>query len=165
MELMHTDLPEPVVPAMSRWGILAILPTTGAPVISLPTAKDTRDLALSKASEPRTSRMWTTVTALLGTSMPMATLSGMGAMRTDTAPSDSAMSSDRAVIRLNLTPRSMVSSNRVTDGPRTMPMIWASMPKDSSVSIRRWLFSVSSACTLPLAPPLGWSSRSMGGYS
>ena len=42
MELMHTDLPEPVVPAISMCGILAMSPMTGLPVMSLPTAKDRR---------------------------------------------------------------------------------------------------------------------------
>ena len=45
MEFMHTDLPEPVVPAMSICGILEILPTIQVPPISLPTAKEDLDAA------------------------------------------------------------------------------------------------------------------------
>ena len=44
MEFMHTDLPEPVVPAISTWGSLAISPTMQLPPMSLPTAKATADL-------------------------------------------------------------------------------------------------------------------------
>ena len=36
--LRHTDLPEPVVPATSRWGILARSAVIMLPVISLPRA-------------------------------------------------------------------------------------------------------------------------------
>ena len=38
MELIITDLPEPVVPATSMWGIFARSATTGLPPESLPTA-------------------------------------------------------------------------------------------------------------------------------
>jgi hypothetical protein len=38
MELMHTDLPEPVAPAMSRWGIFVRSDTSGLPETSLPRA-------------------------------------------------------------------------------------------------------------------------------
>ena len=34
--LTPTDLPEPVVPATSKWGILARSTTTGLPAMSLP---------------------------------------------------------------------------------------------------------------------------------
>ena len=35
---IHTDFPEPVVPAIRRWGIEAKSPTTGLPEIFLPSA-------------------------------------------------------------------------------------------------------------------------------
>ena len=38
MELMRTDLPDPVVPATSMCGILAMLVTTGLPAESRPMA-------------------------------------------------------------------------------------------------------------------------------
>ena len=37
-ELMHTDFPEPVVPAIRRCGILLRSATTGLPLMSLPSA-------------------------------------------------------------------------------------------------------------------------------
>ena len=40
-ELVQTDLPEPVVPAISRWGSLAMLPTIQLPPMSFPRAKAT----------------------------------------------------------------------------------------------------------------------------
>ena len=46
MQLTPTDLPEPVVPATSKWGILAKLAITGAPAMSLPIAM----VSLSSAS-------------------------------------------------------------------------------------------------------------------
>ena len=55
-EFMHTDLPEPVVPAMSICGSFAILPTMHSPAMSLPRAKLILDLALWKRGEARMSR-------------------------------------------------------------------------------------------------------------
>ncbi|MNT80832.1 hypothetical protein D3C72_2203540 [compost metagenome] len=43
MALIPTDLPEPVVPAISRWGILARSATTGLPAMSLPSAMVTTE--------------------------------------------------------------------------------------------------------------------------
>ena len=43
--LIHTDLPEPVAPAIRRCGIFAISVTTVLPAISFPTANDRRDPA------------------------------------------------------------------------------------------------------------------------
>ena len=53
---MHTDLPEPVVPAMSMCGSLAMSPTMQLPLMSLPTANEILDLLLRKAGESMTSR-------------------------------------------------------------------------------------------------------------
>ena len=45
MALIPTDLPEPVVPATSTWGILARSATTGLPTMSLPKPMVSMDLA------------------------------------------------------------------------------------------------------------------------
>ena len=104
-ELVQTDLPEPVVPAISTWGSFPISPTMQCPPMSLPTAKATEDLWFTKAGDSTTSRIRTEETCRLGTSMPTTDiLSGMGAMRTPDAPSASAMSSARFVILLSFTP-------------------------------------------------------------
>ena len=55
-EFMQTDLPEPVVPAMSIWGSFAILPTMQSPPMSLPRAKLSLDLALWKRGDSMISR-------------------------------------------------------------------------------------------------------------
>ena len=44
-EFMQTDLPEPVVPAMSMCGSFAMLPTMQSPPMSLPRAKLSFDFA------------------------------------------------------------------------------------------------------------------------
>ena len=162
-ELVHTDLPEPVVPAMSIWGSLAMLPTMALPPMSLPTAKDTLDGLSVNSLEPITSRMHTGLTCRLGTSMPtVAILSGMGATRTATAPRDRAMSSDRLVILFSFTPWSSSSSYRVTAGPRVTLTIWASTPKDCSASWSRcWLACSSPAAAAPAPAPS--FSRDTGG--
>ena len=38
MVLMHTDFPEPVVPAINKWGMELKSPTIGTPEILLPKA-------------------------------------------------------------------------------------------------------------------------------
>src|SRR5574344_1133892 len=71
-ELVQTDLPEPVVPAISTWGSLAMSPMMRLPPMSLPTAKATLALCPVNSRDSMTSRMRTGVTARLGTSMPTA---------------------------------------------------------------------------------------------
>lgn len=78
-EFMQTDLPEPVVPAMSICGSLEMLPMMQLPPMSLPTANESLDLALRKAGESMMSRRQTALTILFGTSMPtVEILSGDG---------------------------------------------------------------------------------------
>ena len=47
MVLRPTDLPEPVVPATSKWGILARSAITGSPPMVLPSATDSGARAFS----------------------------------------------------------------------------------------------------------------------
>ena len=160
---MHTDLPEPVVPAISIWGILAMLPTMQEPLISLPTAKEDLDLDLANSWESITSRRETMVTARLGTSIPtMEIFPGTAAMRTPEAPRLRAMSSAQLVSLFSRTPLSSSTSYRVTLGPRVTLMIWASMWKLAKVSFRRREFSRISSVPSAL-PPVGRFSRLMGG--
>ena len=158
-ELVHTDLPEPVVPAMSRWGSLEMSHTTQRLLMSLPTAKDTLEVREQNSREPMTSWMGTALTWRLGTSMPtVEILSGMGAMRTAGAPRARAMSSARLVILLSFTPCSSSSSYRVTEGPRVTFTSLASTPKERMVSLRRIWLALSS-CKLAGSPPPGASFR------
>ena len=71
MLLTPTDLPEPVVPATSKWGILAKSTTNGSPVMRLPKHKGKSALDLAKSCEPKSSEIRTSCRRGLGTSMPM----------------------------------------------------------------------------------------------
>ena len=163
-EFMHTDLPEPVVPAMSRCGSLPMSPMMRLPPMSLPTAKETFDLLFSNSGESITSRASTVETTRFGTSMPTTEIfSGIAAIRTPDAPSAKAISSARFVTFESFTPRLSSSSYRVTDGPRVTLMIVASMPKDLSVSLSRsafWRISSVPSC----AAPEPCFNKDTGGY-
>ena len=162
-EFIQTDLPEPVVPAISRWGSLAISPIMRLPPISLPTAKEIFDLLCSNSLESSTSRARTVLTSRLGTSMPTTEiLLGMAEIRTPDAPKDRAISSARLVTLDSLTPRSSSSSYRVTDGPRVTLTICASILKLSSVALRRSVFSRISSVP-STSPPWLIRSRETGG--
>ena len=163
MEFIHTDLPEPVVPAMSIWGIFAMLPTMQEPPMSLPTAKEDFDFDLANSGESITSRSDTVVTARFGTSMPtMEIFPGTAAIRTPEAPKLRAISSAQPVSLLRRTPLSSSTSYRVTLGPRVTLMIWASMWKLSNVSFNRLEFSRISSVPSALLPAGGFK-RLMGG--
>ncbi|KAF5028243.1 hypothetical protein DSECCO2_661100 [anaerobic digester metagenome] len=105
MEFMQTDFPEPVAPAMSRCGILAMFVMTRLPEISRPSATVTLLFASANSGESTTSRRVTGVTLRFGTSMPTASLFGIGAsIRTPAEARFSAISSARLVILEILTP-------------------------------------------------------------
>ena len=70
-ELMHTDLPEPVEPAISRWGIFAKSVRVTCPAISRPRVTVSLLFAKRKLLDSTSSRILTTLTTLLGTSMPV----------------------------------------------------------------------------------------------
>ena len=69
---MATDLPEPVVPATSRCGILARSTMTGSPPMVLPSAIASRCFEVSKSWLASSSRRYTVSRRWLGSSMPMA---------------------------------------------------------------------------------------------
>ena len=71
MALMHTDLPLPVAPAMSRWGILLKSHSTGDPAMSLPSATSRGEGLAFISGLSSTSRRDTVLTRVLGTSMPI----------------------------------------------------------------------------------------------
>ena len=78
MELMKLDLPEPVAPATSRCGILARLATTKPPSTSLPRPTVIGWWSLRARAERSTSPRETTSLSVLGISMPIADLPGIG---------------------------------------------------------------------------------------
>ena len=109
--LMHTDLPEPVAPAMSTCGIFAMSATTGAPEIPLPSATAVGDFSRIISGLSSTSRRETVSIFSFGISMPTAGLPGIGAsMRTPSAAMFSAMSSTRFTMRETFTPGAGCSS-------------------------------------------------------
>ena len=80
---MHEDLPEPVAPDTSTWGISARLTITARPAMSRPRATSRGWTARSASGEARMSPRATSWRWRLGTSTPMADLPGIGArMRT-----------------------------------------------------------------------------------
>ena len=72
MALTSTDLPEPVVPAMSKCGMLARSAATGVPstLWPRPMASAASSCSSRKGSDSITSRRLTTAAWALGTSMP-----------------------------------------------------------------------------------------------
>ena len=103
--LMATDLPAPVAPAMSRWGMRARLATTGLPMTSKPSARLSMDGASWYSALLRMSRRKTVFRTGLGISMPMAALPGMEpTMRTRSTFRTMARSSARVTILLIFTP-------------------------------------------------------------
>ena len=163
-ELMHTDLPEPVEPAISRCGILAKSVTATAPAISRPRTTVSLLFADTKEFDSTRSRMRTTLIFLFGTSMPTAALPGMGAsMRTPAAARFMAMSSLRLVILLIFTPGAGCSSYRVTAGPRLMSTIFVCTPKLFSVPTSILPLLCSSAVISSWLTPAEYSSMESGG--
>ncbi len=134
-ELIQTDLPEPVAPAMSRCGMRVKSQKIGCPAISRPSTAARRGANCSKSTDSIKPRKETVAVSLLGISTPIADLPGMGAsIRTPTAARLSAMSSLKLTIRLTLIPGPGISSNRVIEGPLVMLLTLAAMPKLANVS-------------------------------
>ena len=79
IELTKLDLPEPVEPATSRWGIFARLAVTIRPSMSLPSPMTIGWVSARAVGEFRTSARRTISRSALGTSMPTADFPGMGA--------------------------------------------------------------------------------------
>ena len=117
MQLRPTDLPEPVVPATSRWGIGARSAITGSPAIFLPRISGSDMFWSSNAWLPISSDRLTVSRFGLGSSMPMTLRPGIVATRAESADMLRAMSSASAITRLALMPLAGSSSYMVTTGP------------------------------------------------
>ena len=86
MQLMPLDLPAPVVPAISRCGVVARLRNTERPAMSLPIATSSGWLASSTSADVMMSPSATSWRVWFGTSTPIAERPGIGArMRTSVA--------------------------------------------------------------------------------
>jgi hypothetical protein len=103
--LIATDLPEPVVPAISRWGILASEEITGSPPISLPSASGRR-MVLSPKSRVASNSRKTTISRLsLGSSIPITLRPGTVLTRAESALIERAISSASPITRRGLQAR------------------------------------------------------------
>ena len=103
---MQTDLPWPVEPAMSAWGILERSWTIGRLVtLSTPRMTGSSKVLSAQALDSRMSRATTSCRLALGISMPTVPLPGTGArMRTDSAMRFMAMLFWRLAMRSMRTP-------------------------------------------------------------
>ncbi len=118
MELMQTDLPEPVAPAINRWGILPRSHRITSPPTSRPRAATSGLFSFWNSSDSKRLLRSTERIFLLGISMPIAAFPGIGAsILTPMAAKLKAMSSERFTIRLTLMPGPGASSKRVIVGP------------------------------------------------
>ena len=122
--LTHTDLPEPVAPAINRCGIRVRSATTGSPDTSRPKATASGEPTLAKSLDSRMLRRLTIVLAALGTSMPTYGRPGTGAsMRSEGAASASARSLFRRRMLDTVTRRRSTSPLRIsrTSSPGSTP--------------------------------------------
>ena len=145
---IHTDLPEPVWPAISMCGIFAISVTTMLPATSLPSANASFDLLFINSSDSIISLNGTIFFSLFGTSMPTVCLPGIGAsILIVSASNASAISSERLAILLTLTPSAGASSYLVIAGPTDTFSTFADTPKLCNVllnfsAVAKSLFSL-----------------------
>ena len=118
MVLIATDLPEPVVPAISACGIFAKSATTGSPAISLPSDKVSGDLELSYFSERSISLKNTISRCSLGISIPIVGRPGItSTTRTERTDNARAKSVDKFVTLLAFVPGARFNSYNATTGP------------------------------------------------
>ena len=159
-----TDLPEPVVPAISRCGIGDRSAITAPPAMSLPSTNGSVCVLSSNAVEPSSSDRLTISRVRLGSSMPMTLRPATTATRADSADIERAISSDRPTTRLALMPGAGSSSYIVTTGPgRTSPMRPRTPKSSSTLSSSRAFCSSAAASTFAAGPLGGGLSSASGG--
>ena len=165
MVLMPTDLPEPVVPAIRRWGMRERSTVTNSPPIFLPSASASRASVSWKSGDSSSSRSTTISRRSLGSSMPMALRPGTTATRAATALMERAMSSASPMTREDLVPGAGSSSYSVTTGPGRTLVISPFTPKSWSTPSSSRAFSCNTSslmAVLLFERGCGWSSLSGG---
>ena len=130
--MIPTDLPEPVVPAISRWGMRARSATKGSPPIVSPSAIGSSALLSSNTFEFSSARRKTVSRLGLGSSMPIALRPGTTATRAAVVLIERAISSARLITREDFTPGAGSNSYRVTTGPGRTWTISPLTPKSVS---------------------------------
>ena len=108
--LIATDLPEPVVPAISRCGMRARSTITGSPPMVLPRQSGRRACVSVYSLAERSSRSSTFSRFGLGSSMPIALRPCTTATRAEILLIERAMSSERPITREDLMPGAGSSS-------------------------------------------------------
>ena len=142
IELMQTDFPEPVAPAISRCGMSRRSATMLFPEMSFPTTNSTIDDASLNSSDSMRSRISTGAGLSFSTSIPTAALPGIGAsIRRLLALRLRAMSSESLVMLATLTPVAGWTSYLVTEAPCVTLMTLASTPKSFRVCSRSSAFA------------------------
>ena len=140
--LTQTDLPLPVDPAISKWGVLSILVNIDSPETSLPKATDNGELSSSLTN---TSFIVTSSFTVFGISIPISDLPGIGAsIRTSLAARFSAISLLKFTILLTFVPGVGSIWNWVIEGPTIAFTILTSIPKLLNVLWRIFDFSTTS---------------------
>ena len=164
MALMPTDLPDPVVPATNRCGIRARSATTAWPLISLPRAIVSAELASANTLALRISDSRTVWRLALGNSSPMTFLPGMvSTTRSDVSESARARSLPKLTIWLPLTPVAGSISYRVITGPGCAVTTLAATPKSASFfSMRREVYEMDSGLTVSTTAGGGSSNATLG---
>ena len=113
----QTDLPDPVVPAINKWGIEVKSPIIGTPEILLPKAIGNFNSRLLNRSFEIISLKKTLSLFSLGISIPTVFLPGITATRAEVELVFLARSSDKFTIFETLTPAAGSNSYKLTTGP------------------------------------------------
>ncbi len=156
MEFVNTDLPEPVVPAISICGIFAISATTTFPAISFPAGNARFDLWFFNSFDIKSSFKQTESLPSFGISIPTAAFPGIGAsIRISAAAIFNLISSANPVILLTFVPISGCSAYLVTDGPLLTLVTSTFTPKLARTCFNLFAVSIKVALVvlLELPPP------------
>ena len=162
---IHTDFPEPVLPATNKCGIFAISVVTTSPATSFPKANVNFDLFSVNLSDSIISLNATIDFALFGTSIPTVCFPGIGASILIVSASKlKAISSAKFAILLTLTPSAGANSYLVIAGPTETFSTFADTPKLYNVFLN---FSAvdSRAFLLPVSCDSPTFNNSIGGTS
>ena len=145
IEFIQTDLPEPVAPAIKRWGISSIPDNRIFPSTSLPKVSGISDLIFLNSLESISSLRETASFSLFGTSMPTTVFPGIGAsiLRSELARAIAILSLNPTILD-NFIPGAGFNSYEVITGPRFIATTFASIPKFFIVSSIIFPFSITS---------------------
>ena len=115
--LIPTDLPEPVVPAINKWGIFSRFANTALPLMSLPSANIKFFSFVTNFSFLKSSLKYTGFLTDFGIYIQITFLTGIIATLADIALIFLAISSDNEIIFEALIPGAGCNSYIVTMGP------------------------------------------------